>query len=164
MINLIRMDERLIHGQIATKWSRYTEVTHIVVADDEAANNKIIQKSLMMAAPSHLKTTVRTVDSAIGLLNDERSKPLRMLVLVKNPWNMNRILEAVPGIQKVNIGNYGRVEPEHAGHPRKRYGDNLYIDDVELPEFQKIASHEGHVFYQTMPEEPVQDLKKLLES
>lgn len=44
MITLIRLDERLIHGQIATKWSKHTNVTHIVVANDEAANNKIIQK------------------------------------------------------------------------------------------------------------------------
>ena len=52
MINHIRLDERLIHGQVAIKWSRHTGVNRIIVANDDAAKNPIIQKSLMMAAPS----------------------------------------------------------------------------------------------------------------
>ena len=52
MITLLRLDERLIHGQIAIKWSRHTGVDHIVVISDNAAANPIIQKSLMMAARS----------------------------------------------------------------------------------------------------------------
>ena len=51
MIKLFRIDERLIHGQIAIKWSRHTGVDSIVVANDHAAANVMIQKSLKMAAP-----------------------------------------------------------------------------------------------------------------
>ena len=50
MIKMIRLDERLIHGQVATKWSRLLDVDRILVADDEAAENEIVKKSLMMAA------------------------------------------------------------------------------------------------------------------
>ena len=46
MIKLFRIDERLIHGQIAIKWSRHTGVDSIVVANDHAAANVMIQKSL----------------------------------------------------------------------------------------------------------------------
>ena len=52
MIKMFRIDERLIHGQIAIKWSRHTGVDHIVVGNDAAANSPIIQKSLKMAAPA----------------------------------------------------------------------------------------------------------------
>ena len=51
MIKLFRIDERLIHGQIAIKWSRHTGVDSIVVANDHAAENVMIQKSLKMAPP-----------------------------------------------------------------------------------------------------------------
>ena len=162
MITLIRLDERLIHGQIATKWSKHTNVTHIVVANDEAANNKIIQKSLMMAAPGNIKTSVRTIEGAIQLLNDERCKPLKILVIVKNPWDLKRVMESVKGIEKVNIGNYGRAEKEHEGDIRKSYGQNLYIDDIELPIFKEIANMHENVFYQTMPEDMVMELNKLV--
>ena len=70
MIKMFRIDERLIHGQIAIKWSRHTGVDHIVVGNDAAANSPIIQKSLKMAAPAGIKTAIRGVDDAIALLND----------------------------------------------------------------------------------------------
>ena len=54
MIKLVRLDERLIHGQVAIKWSRHTGVDRIVVANDEAAGNKIIQQSLMTVSYTHL--------------------------------------------------------------------------------------------------------------
>ena len=55
---IIRIDERLIHGQIAIKWSRHTGVDSIVVANDHAAANVMIQKSLKMAAPPGIKTVI----------------------------------------------------------------------------------------------------------
>lgn len=43
MIKMVRLDERMIHGQIAIKWSRHLDVNRIIVADDDAANNPVIQ-------------------------------------------------------------------------------------------------------------------------
>ncbi len=162
MIKLLRLDERLIHGQIAIKWSRHTGVDRIVVANDSAAKSEIIKKSLMMAAPSHIKTVIKSVDEAITLLNDPRCDQMSILLLVKNPWDLNKMLEKVPNIKKINIGNYGRVEPEHEGYKRKTYGSNLYIDDFELDEFKKIAGSSIESIYQTTPEETAESLKKLL--
>ena len=62
MIKWVRLDERMIHGQVATKWSRTLGVDRIVVADDTAAASDIMQKSLMMAAPTTCKTAIVTVD------------------------------------------------------------------------------------------------------
>ena len=76
MIVFFRIDERLIHGQIAIKWSKYTNADRIVVANDAAAASPIIQKSLKMAAPAGIKTTIKTVDDAIKLLNDPRGTSL----------------------------------------------------------------------------------------
>lgn len=66
------------------------------------------------------------------------------------------------GIEKVNIGNYGRAEKEHDGYIRKPYGQNLYIDDIELPIFKEIANMHENVFYQTMPEDMVMELNKIV--
>ena len=72
MIKLFRIDERLIHGQIAIKWSRHTGVDSIVVANNNAAANTMIQKSLKMAAPPGIKTVIKSIDDAIKTLNDPR--------------------------------------------------------------------------------------------
>ena len=93
MIKLFRIDERLIHGQIAIKWSRHTGVDHIVVANDSAAKSDIIKKSLMMAAPSGIKTAIKTVDDSIKLLNDPRCEGLKILVLVNCPSDALKVVD-----------------------------------------------------------------------
>ncbi|MBQ3994013.1 MAG: PTS sugar transporter subunit IIB, partial [Erysipelotrichaceae bacterium] len=70
MLKLIRLDERLIHGQIAIKWSRHTGVDRIIVANDAAAENSVIQQSLMMAAPATCKTAIVSIDKAVALMNN----------------------------------------------------------------------------------------------
>lgn len=161
MIRLLRLDERLIHGQIAIKWSRHTNVTNIVVANDSAAANKIIQKSLLMAAPGHIKTVIKSMDDAIKLLNDPRCEALSILVIVKTPDDLLRIMETCPGIQNVNLGNYGRVELEKEGYPRKTFGSNLYADEFEVATLKKCcALHK--IVYQTTPEQNAVDLEGLL--
>ncbi len=166
MITLCRLDERLIHGQIAIKWSRVTGVSHIIVANDAAAASPIIQKSLLMAAPGHLKCAIVSVEKAVAMLNSPKAADNKVLLLVKNPDDMLTVLNGCPGIQKVNVGNYGRVEPKNDGYERKTFGRNLYADDTEIPKFQAIAKKASELgvecVYQTTPEESAQDLGKLI--
>ena len=72
MIALLRIDERLIHGQVATSWSKALDIDTIVCASDEAAQNPLKKKMLLIAAPPGKKTHVRSVDEVIGLLQDQR--------------------------------------------------------------------------------------------
>lgn len=161
MIKLFRIDERLIHGQIAIKWSRHTGVDHIVVANDAAANSPIIQKSLKMAAPGHIKTAIKTVDDAIALLSDPRCETMKLLILVNSPEDAVKVVKKVSGIPYINIGNYGRIAPEKPGMPRKRYGNNIYCDEEEVINFKKLIDTGLKCIYQTTPEEPAEDITNL---
>lgn len=162
MISLFRIDERLIHGQIAIKWSRHTGVSHIVVANDAASESPLIQKTLRMAAPAGIKTAIKSVDDAIALLNDDRCKNLKILVLVNSPSDAVKVVNSVSDIPYINVGNYGRVAPEKPGKPRKAYGNNIYCDDEEIQEFRELLATGLKCEYQTTPEEPVEDLAKVL--
>ena len=161
MIKLVRLDERLIHGQVAIKWSRHTGVDRIVVANDEAAGNKIIQQSLMMAAPATAKVTIRSVADSITLLKDPRAAGHKILVIISNPKDLIKILEEVKEIPLINIGNYGRIAPEKPGMPRKRYGNNIYCDEVEVESFKHLIATGLKCIYQTTPEEPAEDITNL---
>lgn len=161
MITFFRIDERLIHGQIAIKWSKHTGVSHIVVANDAAASNSIIQKSLMMAAPSGIKTAIKTIDESIKLLNDPRASSFKIMVLVNSPKDAVSITEKVTGIPFLNVGNYGRIAPEVEGKPRKAYGRNIYCNELEVEEFRKLVSTGLKCIYQTTPEEPAEDVSRI---
>ena len=162
MITLLRLDERMIHGQVAIKWSRHLSVDRIVVISDAVAGNPVIQKSLMMAAPATAKTVIKGVDDAITLLNDPRAEAHKILVIVSTPQDLFRVTEGVSGIENVNIGNYGRVASKIEAEVRKTYRPNLYAYESEVELFRKIMQKGIKCYYQTVPDDGAEDLEKIL--
>jgi len=163
MIKLLRLDERLIHGQIAIKWSRHLSVNRILVLNDEAANNDLIKKSLMMAAPSDVKVAITTMEEGINLLNDSRAESLSILGLVKTPQDVLKLMKSVNGIKVVNIGNYGRVAPRQGSDARKLYRNNLYLYDSEVEIIRQILNTRVECNYQPTPEDKPDPVNKIIQ-
>lgn len=159
---MLRLDERLIHGQVATKWSRVLGVNRIVVADDEAAESDVMQKSLMMAAPNTCKVAIVGMDKALSFVNDPRADALSILVIVSNPENLLRMAREAKGIQQVNIGNYGRIAPKHGDEPRKGYSKNLYVYEGEANMLRSVVATGLPCSVQTIPDDAPQSLEKML--
>lgn len=162
MISVIRLDERMIHGQVAIKWTRHMNIARIVVVSDSAASNEIVQKSLMMAAPPTAKVAIKSVADAIPLLNDPRLAPHNTMVIVSTPQDLLTILDAVPGIPLVNIGNYGRIAPKQGDDMRKRFQPNLYLYADEIEMMKKVLDTGIKCNYQTVPDDAPQELGRVL--
>jgi mannose PTS system EIIAB component len=105
----LRVDERLIHGQIAMVWSRELNLHGILVADDQAADNETQQMALKMAVPSGIKVLIRSIDNVAQILKDPRARTRRMLVLVRTVASALRLAEKVPNMNYLNIGNVGKA-------------------------------------------------------
>lgn len=162
MIKLVRLDERLIHGQVATKWSRLLGIDRIVVADDDAAASDMMQKSLMMAAPSGCKVAIVTVDKAIKLCNDPRAEGLSILIIVSTPRNLLRITTEVKGVPQVNIGNYGRIAARRDGQRRHMYSKNLYAYDDEADTLREVMKAGIPCSVQAIPDDQPVELARQL--
>ncbi len=162
MIVMVRLDERLIHGQVAIKWSRHTGVDRIVVVSDEAAANPLIQKSLMMAAPATAKTAIKSIADALTLLKDPRIENHKVLVIVASPEDLLTIVQNISGIGLVNVGNYGRIAPRQGELMRKSYRSNLYAYDNEVEVLKKVIATGIKCNYQTIPDDTPDDLEKVL--
>ncbi len=81
MITQVRVDDRLIHGQVAVVWTKELNAPLLVVANDEAAKNEVMQMTLKMAVPNGMKLLIRSVDDAIDVFNDPRGKDKRIFVI-----------------------------------------------------------------------------------
>lgn len=162
MIKMLRLDERLIHGQVATKWSRTLGVNRIVVADDEAAASDVMQKSLMMAAPTTCKVAIVSVDKALSFVNDPRAEALSILVIVSTPENLLRVAREAKDVKQVNVGNYGRIAPKRGDAPRTTYSKNLYAYDDEVATLRDVLELGLPCNVQTIPDDAPQPLSKVL--
>lgn len=160
MISMIRIDERLIHGQVAFVWAKYLGVNRIIVANDSVARNDIQKMSLKMAAPDVVKCSILTIDEAINVLNDSRAKALRILIVVNNPKDARKIVEKVNDVPYVNISNYGLLSRDLSS--KKKVTDTIYVTYEDIEEFDKIFKYEKRVEYQVVPTSPIKSLEGLL--
>ena len=136
MITQIRVDDRLIHGQVAVVWTKELNAPLLVVANDEASKNEVMKMTLKMAVPNGMKLLIRSVDEAIELFNDPRGKDKRIFVIVNSVSDANRIAKNVKDIETVNVANAGRFDKTD---PKDK---TMLFPSVQLNEQELVAAHE----------------------
>lgn len=109
-ITALRVDDRLIHGQVAMTWTKQLAVQGIVVANDEAANDNTQKMALKMAVPGGIKSLIKPVDEAIRILNNPKASRIRILVLTRTVKDALKIRQSVGEIGFLNVGNTGRFD------------------------------------------------------
>lgn len=109
-ITALRVDDRLIHGQVAMTWTKQLAVQGIVVANDEAANDNTQKMALKMAVPGGIKSLIKPVDEVIRILNNPKASRMRILVLTRTVKDALKIRQSVGEIGFLNVGNTGRFD------------------------------------------------------
>lgn len=111
MIVQIRVDDRLIHGQVALLWGKELNTRGILVANDHAAEDATQAATLKMACPAGQKLLIRSVEDAIKVASDPRGKDMRIFGLVDKVSDALKIVEGAPGaVGAVNVANTGRFD------------------------------------------------------
>lgn len=160
MVKMLRIDDRLIHGQIAVIWSKELGVDRIVVANDKVVKNDVQKATLKMAAPSNIKCSILSVDDACNIFNDPRSADMKILALVNNTEDARRICEKTKKIELFNVGNYG-LTSENAKDKRK-VGDTFYIDKQDEENLKAIVAVGVPSVYQLLPTKPAKKIQDLI--
>ncbi|MBP2658182.1 MAG: putative system, sorbose-specific component [Firmicutes bacterium] len=162
MISMIRIDDRLIHGQVAFVWTKFLGVNRIIVANDKIVNNEVQKISLQMATPDTAKCSILSVDDTIQVLNDPRAESLKILVITNNPTDVRRIVEKVSNVPLVNVANYGRIATNLSS--KKKLCDTVYVTDQDIVEFEKIIASGIKTEYQVVPTNNAKPMYDLLKS
>lgn len=111
MIVQIRVDDRLIHGQVTLMWGKELNTKGILVANDHAAQDATQAATLKMACPQEQKLLIRTVEDAISVANDPRGAQMRIFCLTANVEDAYRLASAATGnVEAVNVANAGRFD------------------------------------------------------
>lgn len=109
-ITALRVDDRLIHGQVAMTWTKQLRVEGIIVANDDAAEDPTQKMALQMAVPAGIRVLVKPVDEAIRMLNYPKASQMRILVLTRTVRDALKVRQNVGEIGFLNVGNVGRFD------------------------------------------------------
>ena len=151
-----RIDERLIHGQVAGIWSTSLSTQRIIVANDEAATDPLQKSSLRMAAPSSMRLSVLGVEAAAKNIQSGKYGKQRLFLLFKNPKDVLRFIEAQGPFKTVNVGNMSYKEGA------REVTKSIQVLPEEEQIFETIASKGVTVTAQLVPNDPVVDFMKKL--
>lgn len=147
----VRMDERLIHGQVAGIWAPSLHTQRIIVINDEAAADSLQKSSLRMAAPTSMRLSVLPVESAAKNIRSGKYGKQRLFLVFKNPTDVLRYLKAGGKLTHVNVGNMSYKEGS------KDITKSIKVLDEEIDVFESIAAMDINVTAQLVPNDPVVD-------
>lgn len=132
VIGLARIDDRLIHGQVATRWTKETNVTRIIVVSDEVAADTVRKTLLTQVAPPGVTAHVVDVAKMIRVYNNPKYARERVMLLFTNPTDVERVVEGGVKMTSVNIGGMafrqGKTQVNNA----------ISIDSTDIEAFRKL--------------------------
>ncbi|MBP9479236.1 MAG: PTS sugar transporter subunit IIB [Sebaldella sp.] len=103
-INLARIDDRLIHGQVTTVWSKEANANRIIIVSKEVDNDEIRKTLVRQAAPPGIKVNVVDVEKAVRVFNNPKYENDTVFYLFTNPSEVLELVENGVPLKKINIG------------------------------------------------------------
>jgi len=151
----VRIDDRLIHGQVCTAWLHaYSNVTHVLVVDDFTAKDPFMQTMFELLIPKGISIEIKSTQDAIAKFKAGLDKPTMMIV--KNPAVINDLINAGVDIEKFNIGGMGM------SGKRYKFYRNISADDEEREILKNLNAKGVKIEIQIIPEQECYDVSQLL--
>lgn len=180
-LTLVRIDDRLIHGQVVVKWLRHLGSNEVVIVDDDLWVDDDLKRVLRLATPPGVRLHVVPVDQASRILEDPRSclsfaerdvpvpttgalvppvtRPMacrrQILMLVKTPHTALALLDKGVSFPELNVGGLA------GGEGRTRVYRSISVTPEQLDILQQIDSRGVRVYFQTVPEERALELSEV---
>ncbi|MDB8710064.1 PTS sugar transporter subunit IIB [Mediterraneibacter gnavus] len=158
MVNLMRVDERLLHGQVAVTWISNVNATSILIANDEVMENEMAKMALKMAKPSGMKLAIRSIEEGAALLNDPRSQNIPIFVIVKTIQDAVRLCQKTDAVKKVNIGGVKKKEGS------KLIAAAVHVNEEDLQSLKELAELVEEVEFRMVPSDSARTLDEVLKS
>ena len=105
MIELVRVDHRLLHGQVAVSWVNGLGADCILVASDSVVNDSLWKTTLKLGKPQGCKLVIKAINDAIDAINSGVTDRYKMIVVVQSIADADRMVKGCPSIKSINLGN-----------------------------------------------------------
>jgi mannose/fructose/N-acetylgalactosamine-specific phosphotransferase system component IIB len=155
-VSLIRIDDRLIHGQVVVGWVAATRANCVVVVNDAVAGNEMQKCLMQMAVPPHLQVRICSVDGFDTQTGCGGTEENNVILLVTNPGDLLRLREKGFVFDAVNLGGMRHAEK------KKEYSRSIFLDEKDISDFVKLKELGVKVEVRMVPSDKPVDLFECL--
>lgn len=155
-VKLVRIDDRLIHGQVATTWIKNYEIEQVLIINDKAANDPIQKSVVGLAAPPGVKVMIFGVEQFINILKKSEIKKSTMLLFTTSTDVLKIVESGLVDIKEVNAGGM------RFNDTRKRLTKAISVTPEEEQAFVKMMDKGIKINVQMVPKDTSVDFKTLI--
>lgn len=153
---LSRVDSRLLHGQVATAWTKTVQPDRIIVVSDAVAKDELRSNLITQAAPPGVKAHVIPLSKLIEVSKDPRFGDTKAMLLFENPQDALTVIEAGVDIKEINVGSMAHS----AG--KKMVNNVLSMDQNDVDTYKTLQSKGVTFDVRKVPNDSKKDLFSLI--
>lgn len=110
MIKLLRVDHRLLHGQVAFSWTQYLGVDCILIANDGLMNDELRKTTIKLAKPQGVKVVMKNIQDSIDAINSGVTDKYKLFVVVESIEDASRLIKGTGKFNELNLGGIKQRE------------------------------------------------------
>ncbi|MDN6968217.1 PTS sugar transporter subunit IIB [Oenococcus sp. UCMA 17063] len=152
----VRIDGRLLHGQVANMWTGVIKPSRIMVVDNSTANSDIEKAAIKLARPAGVNLSILSEDRAIDHIVNGRYDSQRVFILARRPKVLLDMIDGGVEINEVNVGNMSQAS---GTRPLTK---SINIVQADIDAFNALHEKGIKMTVQMVPSDPAVDLMQLL--
>ena len=157
MIKLTRIDDRLVHGQVAFTWVPALGVDTLLVANDKTAKDEFLKMTMNLARPANTKLLIKSLTDTISFLLEEKNNKLKILILVSSIKDAVVLSEGVSEIKSINFGGI------RGKGGSKLISKAIAITDEDIPLLRQLIGQGIELEIRQVPTDGKQLVESLME-
>ena len=149
----VRVDDRLIHGQVVTQWVNVFKAQHIVVIDNNVAKDKMQKSVLKFAAPPDIKVSIFSVDKAVEEWEKNQFGTKNVFVLFRDVKQIAELQEKGVSFEEITIGQMAII------NDRKQIYKQVGLSESEAQTLMDIEKTGVKLYFQMQPTDKKESLE-----
>ncbi|RXA59464.1 PTS mannose/fructose/sorbose transporter subunit IIB [Enterococcus casseliflavus] len=156
MIKLVRIDHRLLHGQVVFSWSKSLNINRIIVANTEAAKDDFKKMSLNLSKPTGVKLHIFSVAELLEKIPKIETLNENIMLIFGNTKEVRQFCEAYPKIKEIN---YGGIIKKIGS---KQFSNAVFLNEEEIADAKCLKEQGIAQFIQQVPTSKKEDLNTMI--
>ncbi|MGA6263682.1 PTS sugar transporter subunit IIB [Klebsiella pneumoniae] len=150
MITLLRVDHRLLHGQVAFSWTQYVGADCILIANDSVPGDELRKTTIKLAKPPSVKLVIKNINDSIEAIKSGVTDKYNLFIVVESVNDAWRIASAIDEIKSINLGGIKAKEGS------KNISKAINLLPTEIEQLQQLVGKGVEVEIRQVPNDSKQ--------
>ncbi len=156
MILLLRVDHRLLHGQVAVSWCQGLGANCVFCVGDHVANDPVWKTTLKLGKPAGCKLVIKDMDHAVEAINSGVTDKYRMIVSVQTIAEAKELADRCPVVTSINLGN------TKASPTTREVSRQVFLEPEEEAMIRELVDRGVEVEIRPLADDPKVDAASVL--